>query len=295
MRIIDYWKENTRLASSAVALGKFEGLHRGHRLLIDRAVEYGRTKGIESCVFTISQPGASRIYTPAEREALLLSFGVSACVECEFRPEFMLLTPELFAGRVLRERLCARLVLVGEDFRFGKDRAGDCDTLRALGEKLGFEVVAVPALMDNGEKISSSKIRTQLAEGDLKGAEGLLGRPYSITGFVEHGKRLGRTIGIPTLNLLPDAGKLLPKPGAYATEVSVFGKSYKAVTNVGGNPTVESGDRIKVESHLLNFDKDAYGEKITVFFRRFLRDEKKFNTINELKNQINRDIMSVGA
>ena len=278
MKILDYIKDKNILPASAVALGKFEGIHLGHRLLIDGAVAYAKEQDITSVVFTICQPGAARIYTRAERADVLTGLNVDVDMECAFTPEFMALSPEKFAEQVLVESLHATCVFVGEDFRFGKDRAGNADTLRELGEKYGFRVSVYEKLCMDGSEISSSRIRNLLAEGTGGG-----------------GERVGDTLGFPTLNLYPEREKLLPLPGVYGTEVLVDGKTYRAITNVGSNPTVEHGKELKVESHLLDFDENAYGKEIEVRFLSFVREECRFPSINELKNQIKSDILSLVA
>ena len=295
MKILDYIKDKNILPASAVALGKFEGIHLGHRLLIDGAVAYAREQDITSVVFTICQPGAARIYTRAERAEILTGLNVDVDMECAFTPEFMALSPEKFVEQVLVESLHATCVFVGEDFRFGKDRAGNADTLRELGEKYGFRVSVYEKLCMDGSEISSSRIRDLLAEGRIAQANALLGRAYTVSGTVREGKRLGNTIGFPTLNLYPEREKLLPLPGVYGTEVLVDGKTYRAITNVGSNPTVEHGKELKVESHLLDFDENAYGKEIEVRFLSFVREERRFPSINELKNQIKSDILSLVA
>ncbi len=295
MIITNFEQLNSVDTKTAVALGKFEGLHLGHRLLIDRAVEYGREHGVSSLIFTMTQSEVKRIYTKAERAAILEALGVMQDVECNLTPGFMAFSPEDFAKQVLVDRLKAACVFVGEDFRFGAKRAGDVNLLRTLGAHFGFTVEVFSKLKQNGTEVSSTEIKNRLEAGDLSGAQEMLGRPYIISGEVVTGKRLGRTIGFPTLNLEPGAEKFLPKPGAYATEVNVDGKTYKAVTNIGSNPTVESGNQLKVESHLINFSDNAYGKNITVTFLKFIRPEMKFDSINELKKQINSDIISIGV
>ena len=289
MIVLDYKSENS-IPTSAVALGKFEGLHLGHALLIRGAVDYAKEKNAQSVVFTIRQPGTPRIYTSEERARILTVCGVDVDMECAFTPEFMAMTPEAFAKDVLADRLHAGCVFVGEDFRFGKNRAGDAALLKELGKTYGFDVRVFEKLCVDGAEVSSSRIRGLMEAGHMDAVNNLLGRDYSITGLVREGKKLGRTIGFPTLNLIPDENKLLPKSGVYATEAEIDGRIWRAITNVGSNPTVESGNRIKVETHLLDFSEDAYGKEITVRFLRFIRDEKRFSSIDELKEQIKSDL-----
>lgn len=198
------------------------------------------------------------------------------------------MTPETFIREMLVERMDAKLICVGEDFHFGKERRGDVGMLSEYAVQYGYELCVFPKIKEDGEVISSTRIRRELARGRIEKANRLLGDPYFVRGEVVHGNALGRTIGMPTANLLPGKQKLLPAYGVYATRVEVDGKIYGGVTNVGVKPTI-GADRANVETTLLHFDGDLYGKQIAVYFLEFLRPEQRFDSLEELKAQMSRD------
>lgn len=291
MDIIAY--DKVKLDKSAVALGKFEGLHKGHMLLIDKIVDLAEKEQLTAVVFTINIKSDNVINLPDERFAILEAEKVDVNLECEFSEEFAAMSPEEFVKEILVEKLHASYVVVGSDFRFGCRRQGNVDILRGFGKKYGFSVIAFDKLSIDDRIVSSSLIRELIEAGQMEEVSEYMGRPYSVTGEVCCGKKLGRTIGFPTVNIIPDSNKLLPPMGVYETEVVIDGTIYKGVTNVGNNPTVESTDRVIVETNILDYDGNLYGKVLTVSFRKFIRAEKKFDSIKELKNQIKADKMSV--
>lgn len=292
MIITDYKKVN--LNNTVVALGKFQGLHKGHMLLIDKIISLAKEHDYISTVFTINMPSKDKVLQLAnERFSILEEKGVDVAVECDFSEEFAAMTPEKFVKEILIEHLHVAYVVVGEDFRFGINRLGDVDRLVEFGIKYGFRVIAFPKLMANGEIISASLIRARVSEGKVDGISDYLGRNYSVSGIVVNGKKLGRTIGFPTVNLKPSEGKLLPANGVYETTVCVDGVDYKAITNIGENPTVDHDQKIHIETHIIDYSGDLYGQKLTIWFARKLRDEKRFHSVEELKEQLKIDKMRV--
>ena len=275
-----------KIKNSAVSLGKFDGFHRGHRLLLDRILAQ---KELHSTVFTFDGILKDKqIYLETEKRMLLERLGVEREVIFPFCEETKIMAPEVFIREILVKRMDAKLICVGEDFHFGSGRLGDVSMLSDGAEKYGYELCVFPKMKEAGEVISSTRIRRELADGRIETANGLLGEPYFVSGEVMHGNALGRTIGMPTANLLPEEQKLLPVYGVYATRVEVDGQTYAGVTNVGMKPTV-GADRVSVETTLLNFDGNLYGKRITVYFLYFLRPEQKFDSLEELKDQIERD------
>lgn len=275
-----------KIENSAVSLGKFDGFHRGHRLLLDRILAQ---KELHSTVFTFDGILKDKqIYLETEKRMLLERLGVEREVIFPFCEETKIMAPEVFIREILVKRMDAKLICVGEDFHFGRGRLGDVSMLSDGAEKYGYELCVFPKMKEAGEVISSTRIRRELADGRIETANGLLGEPYFVSGEVMHGNALGRTIGMPTANLLPEEQKLLPVYGVYATRVEVDGQTYAGVTNVGMKPTV-GADRVSVETTLLNFDGNLYGKRITVYFLYFLRPEQKFDSLEELKAQIERD------
>lgn len=288
MKIIDY--KEAKLQGTAVALGKFQGLHKGHMLLMDTIVSLAKKENLISTVYTINMPGKDgKLQLPEERFAILAQKNIDVAVECEFSPAFASLSPEQFVKQVLVDALGVSVVVVGEDFLFGYNRLGDVDRLQEFGLKYDFRVVAIPKLTMDDKIISASLIRTLLFEGKVSHVEKYMGRKYSLTGSVVYGKQLGRTIGFPTINLDVASDKLLPCVGVYETEVFIDGNLYKGITNVGYNPTVEDCQKVRVETHVLHYSDECYGKNVTVFFCRRLRDEMKFDSVNALRAQLEID------
>ncbi|MBM4366825.1 MAG: bifunctional riboflavin kinase/FAD synthetase [Deltaproteobacteria bacterium] len=275
----------------AVAIGNFDGVHRGHLAVIQVLREAAASLGAASCVYTF-QPAPTavvapqrhqpRIQTLDDRVDSLLAAGVEHVVVEAFTPEFAAQSAERFVGAVLAERLRTRALVVGHDFRFGNMRAGNAGSIRALLP--GALVHEVGALEHEGEPISSSRVRRAVGSGDMRLAAALLGRPHVSTGTVVHGDHLGRTLGFPTANLSL-AEELRPGHGVYAARVG----EHLAVVNVGLRPTV-SGQAFRFEVHLLDFSGDLYGQHLRVALVEKLRDERRFESVDALRAQIARDV-----
>ncbi len=287
MKTIAY--NDVKLDNSVVCLGKFQGLHKGHMLLVDKTIEIAKDKGLNSVIFTINVSHQKRIYTDAEREKLLSDMGFAYNVTCEFSKEFASMSPRQFVEDILVKKLGAKYVVVGTDFRFGCERKGDVSLLSILGKEYGFEVIAIEKLSVDGTVVSSSYIRELVEAGDMSQIEKFMGRPYSISGIVKKGKQLGRTIGFPTVNIYPSNEKLVPLYGVYSSYAYIDDERINGMTNIGCNPTVNESDIIFVETNLFDFDMDVYGKEITIYLDYFVRPEKKFNSIDELKLQIDSD------
>lgn len=279
-----------KLKNSAVSLGKFDGIHRGHRLLLQEILQ---AAPLIPTVFTFDTAGnaggfRSQIYDQREKSLLLQRLGMKREVLFPFHEGTRQMLPQDFIRQILHEAMDAKLVCVGEDFRFGKDRSGDVGMLQQYAHQYGYRVKIIPKLRENGDIISSTRIRTLLQEGQLSSANRLLGEAFFFYGEVVHGNALGRTMQMPTANLLPGPEKVLLPAGVYATRVTVGGKEYSAVTNLGYKPTVGS-KQVGVESYLLDFDRDIYGEEICVQFHQFLRPEQKFDSLEALRSQMKQD------
>ena len=285
--------------NSAVALGFFDGFHRGHQAIV------AATEGGPECpvVFTFanhpatvvdSQRAPLHLTTFQERVDRLLSSGATV-VWTEFDRPFSLLEPEQFVTEVLRGRLDARRLVVGPNYRYGHRADGDVDSLRAAGERHGFEVVVVEPVKERGELISSTRIRALVQAGELRAAHDLMGAPYTLSAIVERGAARGRQLGTPTANLRLPAGKLTPPYGVYAVEVARGGESLRGVANLGVRPTFQGFPEPLLEVHLLDCDLDLYGEWLQVGLLEWLRPEQRFSSLDELKAQIARDIERVRA
>ena len=250
---------DVNIADTVVALGKFEGLHKGHMLLINKVLQLSHETGKQSVVFSIDMPGTKRIYTIPERNRILEEIGIDFNITCEFTKKFASMKPEAFIKDVLVERLHPEYVVVGNDFRFGKNRQGDVALLEELGNRYGYEVLAFEKLREQGTVISSSYIREQIEQGNVDLIQEYMGRPYSIAGIVQYGKQLGTTIGFPTANL-HEGDNLLPAMGVYATKTVIDGKKYLSMTNIGHNPTFNHNDIITIETNIIDFEGDLYGK-----------------------------------
>ncbi len=275
-----------RLERSAVCLGKFDGIHRGHRLLLKKVCE---KEGTVPTVFTLSmRPDAEKIYDQREKDRILAGLGIRREVVFPFDRETKNMLPEEFIREILVRRMDVRYICVGADFHFGKNRMGDVSTLEKFQSVYGYELEIVPKLREGDSVISSTLIREYMERGEIKKANRLLGEPYFIQGRVAHGQEIGRTLDFPTANLEPAAGKKLPRQGVYATTVSIGDAVFSGVTDVGTKPTVGKFS-IGVETCILDFDGNLYGKEITVSFHDFLRDEVRFESVEKLREQIERD------
>ncbi|MCI8335144.1 MAG: bifunctional riboflavin kinase/FAD synthetase [Lachnospiraceae bacterium] len=274
---------------TAVSLGKFDGLHRGHQLLLERILEKKET-GLAPLIFTFDFGKRPGLMLPKERRLMLEQKGTDYLLECPFVPEISRLEPEVFVEEILVRRLRTEYLAVGADFRFGYKRRGDYRLLMELGGRLGFRVDVVEKACFEGREISSTFIREELEQGRMERVNALLGYPYSVTGEVVHGLQIGRTLGMPTTNLNPEEEKLLPPNGVYATKTRIDGRNYEGITNIGLKPTVEGERKKGVETYLFGVEQDLYGKEITVEFYTFRRPERKFDSLEELKNQLFRDV-----
>ena len=291
---------------TVVAVGKFDGEHRGHQKIIATMLTVAREQGLKTAIFTFGTPPAAvvsgqrrpQILTNEERRERLHQAGIDYIVEYPFDAEIAAMDGEDFVREILLGAMRMRAIVGGEDLRFGKAGAVNAAKLKSLGERLHFSVYIIQKETEAGEEISSSLIREALAAGDMAKANTLLGMPYTAEGVVQHGNGIGnRILGFPTINLLLPAGKLLPRRGVYQTEtVLPDGRTFRSITNVGTNPSVEQdhlSHRLRLESFLLDFSGDLYGIRVRLRFLRFIRPEKKFASLTALKQQIMADLSSI--
>lgn len=286
-----------------VALGNFDGVHLGHQVVVRRAVGEARARGLRAVAATfdphpraVLRPGSEpKLLTVLEvREELLLGCGVDEVRVIRFDLELSKKNPQDFVREVLVGELGAGVVVVGENFQFGYKAAGDVGDLERHMREVGGEAYAVPTYVlgeaaGPGEAINSTGIRALLHDGEAREAARLLGRPYSLRGVVVEGDRRGHALGFPTANVLPDAAALVPGRGVYAGHVRVGEERYGACTNVGIAPTFERRES-RIEAYLLGYEGDLYGEVVDVAFEERLRPEKQFSGVDELKEQIARDV-----
>ena len=280
---------------TVAALGFFDGVHIGHRRLLDRVAEIARSRGLVPSVFTFSddalsfKPDAARLTDFSEKLDLFRAAGIERVYAADF-PALSGLSPERFVSEILVGCLNVSVAVCGFNFRFGARASGDSETLVRLMRGAGGEAEVIASTLLDGAVVSSSAIRSALAAGETDLANRMLGRPYAISGAVEHGRGYGHTEGIPTVNLPLAPHLAIPRKGVYRSRVAVDGTGYPAVTNVGTRPTF-GGTGINCESYLFDYDgADLYGRTVSVELLAFLRDEKKFDTPEELYRQIERDI-----
>lgn len=280
------------------ALGNFDGVHLGHRALLAVAAEkQGCTK---SAVWTFSTPssrtvgGVSLLTDPEERFALFRSLGIDLVFLSDFS-ELRGLPPEIFVREILYDACRVRRAVCGFNFRYGNRAAGNAETLQKTLTSLGGETAVLPAYEKNGVTVSSSEIRAALARGDTESAWEMLARPYALCTEVIHGKQLGRTLGFPTANQRFPEGRTVPRFGVYAVRVTVDGRCYRGVANVGVRPTVEQTEASNCETYLFDFTGSLYGKRIKTEFLRFLRAEKRFSSVHALMKAVQRDMADATA
>ena len=298
----DELRHAVRPGPQALTIGVFDGVHRGHQMLLARLQDEARARGLGAGVVTfhpnplaVLRPESPFAYltTLEQRVELLQAAGVDWVAVVQFTSELALVSAEDFA-RVLVEEARLRLLLVGENFALGRGREGTVERLRAIGADAGFEVMAVPLLAASEDGISSTRVRKALAEGAMELVSQLLGRPFSLRGPVLRGDERGRTIGFPTLNIGTSADQALPPNGVYVTRVELGEARYHGTTNIGTQPTFD-GTRRRVETHVLDYAGDAYGQVVRIELLRRLRDERKFEGVEALVAQIGDDVAATRA
>ncbi|MBQ0001713.1 MAG: riboflavin biosynthesis protein RibF [Clostridiales bacterium] len=278
------------LLNCAVTLGKFDGVHRGHKKLID-AILNRKCLG-EKAVVVAFVSGKPALLTSEERMHYLEELGIDLLIECPLTPEFCAISAEDFVKSILVEKLDTRFVAVGEDYMFGRGRAGDVKLLSRMGEEYGFLTEIVEKEMYGDRKVSSTFIREELAVGHMEMVECLLGRPFVVEGFVEHGRGMGKRDFFPTANLVPSPNKLLPPNGVYASRSFIKDHAMEGISNIGYKPTVGE-NFVGLETYLFNCEEELYGEFCKVQLLKYQRPEKKFESFEALKEQISSDIQDV--
>ena len=277
-----------------VTIGGFASLHNGHRELIGKSVEMAREKGLKCCVFTFdtgldSHKGTATFMTAEQKEEALVKMGVDEVVVQQFDEAFRGISPESFVKDVLAARMNAGCVVVGENFRFGKNASGTAQTLKTLCEKAGMECVIQPLKKDDtGNVISTSYIEELAKAGDTERLKKALGRPLKLKGKVIHGRHDGTKIGFPTVNVKVSENAVVPAKGVYISETSVDGKSYVSITNIGNAPTFESHDEL-TETHIIGVSENLYGRVVEISLHKKLRNITKFGSVEELKKQLESD------
>ena len=275
---------------TVITIGTFDGVHLGHQKIIKRVVETAHKNGLLATVFTFfphprmivqHDQQLKLIHTLAEKKQFLQSLGVDLLIVQPFN--------EAFVSELLVKHLRAQKIIIGYDHHFGKNRTANIDNMRLFGEQYGFSVEEIPVQEVDEVSVSSTKIRQALNEGKVEVAEHYLGVPYSFTGKVVHGLKLGRTIGFPTANLQVEASyKLIPKDGVYVVYSLIEGQKVYGMMSIGKNPTIQ-GKGASIEVYFFDFNQDLYGQDLTIYFVKYLREERKFSSVSLLKKQIQDD------
>ncbi|HKM34607.1 MAG TPA: bifunctional riboflavin kinase/FAD synthetase [Lachnospiraceae bacterium] len=288
---------------TAVAIGKFDGIHIGHRRLLQEILDQ-RMKGRRACVFTFDPApsvffggGEEKELTTREEKRRLFEFlGIDLLIEFPLNKETASIPPQVFIRDVLCNRMNTVFIAAGEDLTYGMGGAGNASLLEEMSGECGLEVAIIQKIQIDGQKVSSTLVREAVGRGDMPYAESLLGMPYTVSGIVQHGNHIGHSLGMPTLNLIPSRDKLLPPKGVYFSRVMLDGKWYKGISNIGLKPTVQEDFKVMgVETYLYDFNGDAYGKEIEVSLFAFKRKEQKFSDLEQLKLQLKEDLIAGAA
>lgn len=284
----DFYLNNT-----AVTLGKFDGIHLGHQRLISEILKSKLEHGYETVLFSFDTSYISNqmsLTTKKERKLLCEQAGIDNVIFYPVNKSTMAMKPEVFIQEVIVGRLGAKVVVTGRDFCFGSGRSGNVEMLEKYADVYGYRLIVVDSVMRNGEKVSSSNIKECIGQGRVKEANEMLGYSYYIYGKVVKGNQIGRTIDTKTVNVIPEENKVLMPNGVYKTNIVIGGEKYKSITNVGECPTVRADRKITVETHVFDFNQEIYDAYVKIEFEKFIREERKFLNLEDLKRQILLDI-----
>lgn len=289
--------EKLHMENTIIALGKFDGVHRGHQNIMERLVRE-KEKGYTSLIFTFSGNPKNadeslceeKIFTEKEQMLVYEKIGIDIIIVYPLNSGILNMSAEAFIKNILVDKLGVKKIICGENSRFGKNRLGNVKTLKKSGIEYGFETVVVDMLSENGQIISSTAIRELIKEGRLEEAGKMLGHRFTIAGRVVYGNQIGRTLDTPTANIIPDKGKIIPPYGVYVSLCNIDGKYYRGVTNIGYKPTVKEKEKVLgVETYFLDYTGDLYGKIIEIELVKHTRPEMKFDSIDALKRQLIKD------
>ncbi len=299
MNIISGTTEFHIEGKSAVAIGKFDGIHLGHKKLLARILDQ-KQDGLKSIVFTFDPSPeefftgktVKQLFTRDEKRKAFEKMGIDVLIEFPLTDVTAATDPEDFVRRILVGQLGADYIAAGTDVTFGDKGRGDQYLLKNLSKEIGYELELIDKVRIDGAEVSSTRVRNEVADGNMPMAERLLGDYYSVSGVVEHGRHIGHTIGVPTVNILPPDNKLLPPYGVYRSLVIIEGQEFKGMTNIGRKPTISEKEKVGAETYIYDFDRDVYGDLIEVKLLEFMRPEMKFNSLEALKKQVESDLES---
>ena len=283
---------------TALVIGKFDGLHKGHRALLEMLSKAKAEEDLQTAIFTfvrspmeaLANTKQQYILTAEEKRLFMEYNGIDILVECPLEPEILSIEPETFIEDILVKRLGIKRIFCGEDCGFGYKRRGNASLLKNLEEKFGYKTTVIKKLQYGGRDISSTFIREEIEKGNIETVNELLGYPYTTIGIVTKGQQLGRTLGFPTFNIIPTEDKLLPPNGVYYTNSIIDGERYPSITNIGTRPTVNGDNNITIETNILDVSIDLYKKTVELEFFKYIRPEKKFGSTDELKAAVENDI-----
>lgn len=300
MKVYRSISEIGKINNPVVTIGTFDGVHSGHKQILDRVKKAKREIGGESFIFTF-HPHPRKVLFPQQTDLKLLTLteeklqlleeaSIDHVLVYPFTKEFSKLSAHSYVKDILVDAIGVRKLIIGYDHKFGNNREGNIETLKSDAARYNFSVEEIPAHEIDNSNVSSTKIRKALEEGDIQTANSYLGYRYFISGKVVEGKKLGRTLGYPTANIeVSDSAKLIPQIGVYAVTTIVNEQRYKGMMSIGFNPTTDTDNKVKIEVNIFNFDNEIYGKDIAVQFHERLRSEEKFGSLDELKNQLKED------
>lgn len=297
MKIIKDTTEFYIEEATAVAIGKFDGFHCGHQKLLQRMQEQ-KKKGLATVVFTfVPSPAAffskepeKELTTIEEKRKIFENAGIDYLIEYPFYQETADMEPNTYIEEVLVKRIHAKCIVAGEDVSFGRRGLGNYQLLEEKSQKFGYDVIIIDKVQYEGREVSSTYVREEVARGKMELVHQLLGIPYHVGGTIVHGRKLGRTLGMPTVNQIPPKEKLLPPNGVYYSYVMLEGKKMPSITNIGTKPTVKNDIVMGVETYIYNFNENVYGEELEVYLLSFKRPEMRFESVEALKQQMAEDI-----
>lgn len=297
MKIIKDTTEFYIEEATAVAIGKFDGFHCGHQKLLQRMQEQ-KKKGLATVVFTfVPSPAAffskepeKELTTIEEKRKIFENAGIDYLIEYPFYQEIADMEPNTYIEEVLVKRIHAKCIVAGEDVSFGRRGLGNYQMLEEKSQKFGYDVIIIDKVQYEGREVSSTYVREEVARGKMELVYQLLGIPYHVGGTIVHGRKLGRTLGMPTVNQIPPKEKLLPPNGVYYSYVMLEGKKMPSITNIGTKPTVKNDIVMGVETYIYNFNENVYGEELEVYLLSFKRPEMRFESVEALKQQMAEDI-----
>lgn len=289
--------EQFQFQNTVVALGKFDGMHKGHQLIFDQLIQY-KKMGYLATVFSFDRPpltmlkhkNCNVIYTTKEKTQLLSKRGIDIYIEHPFTDAFSHLSPEDFVTKVLLEKTGMKVLVVGDDCGFGYKRRGNVELLERMSKEYDFKLIVIPKLELEGEIVSSTRVRNLLSQGEIVQANRLMETPFMICAPVVHGNQIGaQVLGIPTANQIPEEDKLLPPNGVYISRIYYKTQMYYGISNIGVKPTIEGKKHMGVETYIFDFNKNIYNKEITVELLYFKRPEMKFDSLDALSRQMHED------